>query len=96
MDAKPPGTFGLQQLEALKDLLPGKAILGVAGIVHNLKSLFALAQLKYAAGIEAAGDGLRNVTDGLFQKINVGEIVQIDGGPQFIRQHKLLCRGVIG
>ena len=40
--------------------------------------------LKNSAGIVTAADFFRKVTQGLFQKINVRNVIQIDDGTQFV------------
>ena len=82
MDAELLGPQLLQALESFGDLFPGHAVLGLAGVVHHLEALLALPQLEGAAGVEAAGDFLGDVSDGVLQKVDVGDVVQVDGGPQ--------------
>ena len=105
MDAELLGTLGGQTSEGLGDLGAGHAVLGVAGVVHDLETLPGLAQGEHAAGIVAAADPLGNLPDGLLQvvhhrqviqEIDHGEIVQVDDGPQLVRQLELFGRGVIG
>ena len=43
VDAEVLGTLGGQLLVAFDHLLLGHAVLGIAGLVHDLKALFALA-----------------------------------------------------
>ena len=86
----------LQAAEGVGHLGPGQAVLGVPGVVHHLEALFALPQGEGAAGIVPAGDFFGNITDGFLQKVNVGDVVQIDGGPQLGGQGELLRRGVVG
>ena len=85
-----------QTAESLGHLGPGQAVLGVARVVHHLKALLALPQSKSAPRVETAGNLFGDVSDGLLQKVNVSDVVQIDGGPQLVRQDELLCRGVVG
>ena len=96
VDAELLGAHLLQAGEGLSDLLPGHAVLGVAGVVHHLEALLALAQLEHTAGIEAAGDLLGNVADGVFQKVHVADVVQVDGGAQLGGQDEFLGGGVVG
>ena len=96
MEAKVLGAHLLQLFEALGELRAGEAVLGVPRLIHDLEALLAFPQGKGAAGIVAAGDGLRNVPDGFLQKIDVGKIVQVDGGAQLVGQHELLGGGVVG
>ena len=96
VDAKILGTLCSQLLVAVDHLLLGHAVLGVAGLVHDLEALFALAQLEHAAGIKAAGDLFGDIADGILQKVDVGDVVQVDGGPQLGGQGKLLSGGVVG
>ena len=60
MDAKVFGTLCSQLLVAVDHLLLSHAVLGVAGLVHDLEALFALAQLEGAARIVTAEDVLRH------------------------------------
>ena len=65
-------------------------------LVHDLKALLALPQRERPAGVVAAGDGLGHPAQRLVEEIHVGQIVQIDGGPQPIGQQEFLCRGLVG
>ena len=96
VDAEGPRPLGPQGPEGLGDLGPGHAVFGVAGGVHHLEPVLALPQSEHAAGVIAAEDGLRNVPDGLLQKRHMGQVVQIDDGPQRVRQPVLLRQGVVG
>ena len=96
MEAEPFGPQGFELGERFRQLGPGHAVLGLAGVVHDLEALLAFAQLEHAAGIVAAGDGLRDKAQGALQKVHMGQIVQIDGGAQFGGQLKFLSRGVVG
>ena len=96
VDAELLGPHGRQTGEGLRDLLPGHAVLGVAGVVHHLEALPGLSQGEHAAGIIAAADLLRHMADGLLQIVYQGQVVQIDDGPQPVRQLELLRRRVIG
>ncbi len=96
MEAEVLGAQGLELFEALVELLGGEAVFGVAGGVHHLKALFGGGQLEGAAGIIPAGDGLGDIADGILQKVDVGEIVEIDGGPQLCRQLKFAGGGLVG
>ena len=71
VDAEVLGTLGGQLLVAFDHLLLGHAVLGIAGLVHDLKALFALAQTEGAARVIAAEDVLRHTGDTL-QKFHHG------------------------
>ena len=96
MQAKAFRPHSGQTPERFRDLRAGHAIFGVAGVIHDLKALPALAQRKHAAGIIAAADRLRNLPDGFFQEIHQREIVQIDQRPQPPRLLKLFRGRVVG
>ena len=72
-----------QLFVAVDHLLLGHAVLGIAGLVHDLKALFALAQTEGAARVIAAEDVLRHTGDTL-QKFHHGGIVQIDISAQLV------------
>ena len=86
----------LQAAKRLGHLGAGEAVLGVARVVHNLESLFALAQGKGAAGIIPAGYFFGNHTNGIPKEVDVGDIIQVDGSPKLGGQGKFLCGGVVG
>ena len=86
----------LQAAEGLGHLGPGHAVFGLAGVVHHLKALLRFPQGEGAAGIEPAGDALGDIADGVLQKIDVADVVQVDGGPQLGGQGELLGGGVVG
>ena len=96
VDAELLRTLGLEQAERLGDLRARHAILGVAGIVHDLKAFTRLAERERAARIEAAADLLRDIADRLFQKVHVRNVVQIDGRAELCRQAVILGRRLIG
>ncbi len=96
MDAKTLGPHALQLLKALEKLLPGKAVLAVPRGIHDLKALLAFSQPEDPAGVEAAGDGLGDIAQRLLQKVDVGEIIQIDDRPQLCRQLVLGGGGLVG
>ena len=96
VDAELLSALRLQALKRLGDLGGSHAVLGVAGVVHHLEALLALAQLEHTAGIEAAGDLLGDVADGLLQEVNVGDVVQVNGGAQLGGQSELLSGSVVG
>ena len=94
VDAEVFRTHGLELLIALDNLFLGEAVLGLAGVVHDLEALFALTQGKDAAGIVAAGDGLGDVADCLLQEVDVGEVIQVDDGVLLVRLNVLFRRDV--
>ena len=96
MDAELLRTQLLQPAECLGDLSPGHAVLGLSRVIHDLKALFALSNLEYSPWIIPAGDLLGNIAQGVFQKFHMGDVIQIDGGPQLLCQDELLCRGIVG
>ncbi len=63
--------LGLQDLKALKQLLSGKTILGIAGIIHD-----AVAHFENAARIIPAAHGLRQLSSqDLLQERNMGDVI---------------------
>lgn len=88
-----PEFLGAQLLQpdiALLDLLGGHAILGIAGVIHN-----GVTQCKMAAGIVAAADQRRDPYQPI-QKIDMGNVVQIDNSTQLTGQFILRSGGLIG
>ena len=55
----------LQGPEGLGHLLPGHAVLGLAGVIHDLEALLALTQGEGAAGVIPAGDLFGDIADGI-------------------------------
>ncbi len=96
VDAELLRTLGLEHAERLGDLRARHTILGVTGVIHDLKALARLAERERAARIEAAADPLRDIADGLLQKIHVRNVVQIDGRTELCRQTVVLGRRLIG
>ena len=96
MDAKLLRAPGLEHPERLGDLLARHAVLGVAGVVHDLKALARLAERERAARIEAAADPLRDIADRLFQKVHVRNIIKVDDRAELCRQAVILGRGLVG
>ena len=96
MDAEALGPHGFQLFKALKELLPGKAVFTVPRGVHDLKALLARPQLEDPARVEAAGDGLGDIAQGLLQKVDVGEVVQVDHRPQLFCQLVFVGGGLVG
>ena len=90
MDAEFFNALSFQYMKCLKQLLRGHAVLGIPRIVHNV-----IADLKKPARIVPAAYRLRNTSDCPFQKINMGNVIQVDDCPQLIRILILLCRSVI-
>lgn len=84
-----------QLFVAVDHLLLGHTVLGIAGLVHDLKALFALAQLEGPAGVIAAEDLLRHPGHPL-QKLHHGGVVQIDVGAQLVGLLHILHRGLVG
>ena len=96
VDAKLLRAPGLEHPERLGDLLARHAVLGVAGVVHDLKALARLAERERAARIEAAADPLRDIADRLFQKVHVRNIIKVDDRAELCRQAVILGRGLVG
>ena len=95
MDAEVLGTLGGQLLIAVDHLLLGHAILGVAGLVHDLEALFALAQLERSARVVAAEDVLGHACHPL-QELHHGGVVQVDVGTQLIGFFHVVHGGLVG
>ena len=68
-------TLRLQNLVGFDNLLLGHAVFCLAGASHDLG-----AYTEVSAGIETAADSLRNVAYGLFEEVDMSEIVKIDDG----------------
>ena len=83
-------TFTQKDLISFCHLLPGHAIFGITGIIHNI-----VGNSKMPARIIAAADRIRYISH-FFQKINMGDIIQIDSYIQLPGQLKILCRRSIG
>ena len=96
VDAEVLGSQLLQAGERLLHLLLGHAVLGVPRLVHDLEALLALPQGEGAAGIVAAGDGLRDTAQGVIEEVHVGQVVQVDDGPQLVGVAELLGGGLVG
>ena len=91
MDPKFLRAFFLQDAEGFKHLRCGHSVFCISGIVHD-----AVSHLKHTARIIAAANAFRDSAQGLFQEINMCEIIQINGSSQFAGIHIILCRRVIG
>ena len=80
-----------QDTEPLKHLLFRKTVFCLSGIVHNIRP-----HGKISSRIEPAAQTLRQIPQSLFQKFNMRNIVQVNGSAKLLRQHKFLCRRIIG
>ena len=96
MDAEVLGTQLRQAGEGLGNLGAGHAVLGVAGVVHDLEALPGLSQGEHTAGIVAAADGLGHRADGLGQIVHQSQVVQVDDGAQLMGQLEFLGGRVVG
>ena len=77
---------------AFEELSLGKAVFGIAGIVHD-----PVAHLEDAAGIVAQGHGLRELpVQDLFKEGDVGDVIEVDDGAQLRRKGVLLSGSVVG
>lgn len=74
----------------LKHLLRGETVFSIARIVHDV-----IADGKISAGIVTAAQGLGQITDGLLQEIDMGDVIQIDGGTDFCRIFEFMGRGIV-
>ena len=81
----------LQNLKCLANLLCGHAVFGIAGIVHDV-----IADFKQTARVKTAADGLRNMSQGFLQTLDMSDIVQVDDGSQLFRIGKFLRRRIVG
>ena len=70
MDTEIFCAFCFQDLECLKDLLGGHAVLGITWIIHDV-----IADLEQSAWIITAADGLRNITDRVLHTLDMGDII---------------------
>ncbi len=91
MDTEMLHAPGLQNSIAFKHLLCGKTILGITRIVHDIRS-----QRKISAWIKAATHGLWQISQSLFQEINMCNIIQVNRCANPGRIGKFLRRGIIG
>ena len=82
--------LALEDFISLNNLLMSHTVFCIAGVIHNV-----VGNGKMSAGIVTAADGFRNVGN-LLQKVNMSNIIQIDGYIQFTSQFKVLCRSCIG
>ena len=80
----------LEDFISLNNLFMSHTVFCIAGVIHNV-----VGNGKMSAGIVTAADCFRNVGN-LFQKVNMSNIIQIDGYIQFTSQFKVLCRSCIG
>ena len=87
MDTEPLCTLLPKDPERLKELLRRHAVLGIPGIVHDI-----IADAEQSARIIPAADGLRNVSENIFQEIDVGEVIQIDDAAQLVDIGKFFRR----
>ena len=74
-------TLCLQDLISLKHLLRGETVFSIARIVHDV-----IADGKISAGIVTTAQGLGQITDGLLQEIDMGDVIQIDDCIQLVCQ----------
>ena len=95
VDAKVLGALGHQLFVAVDHLLLGHAVFGIAGLVHHLEALFALAQAEGAARIVAAEHRLRH-TGHPVQEVHHGGVVQVDVGTQLMGLLHVLHGGLVG
>ena len=91
VDTKILHTFILQDTEAFKQLLGSKPILRVPRIVHDI-----VADGEVSARVIAATQSLRQISQCLLQKINMRDVVQVDGSADFLRVGKFLRRRIVG
>ena len=91
MDTEILCPLALKDLIGINQLILGHTILGISGVVHD-----SVAEFEHTSRIIAAADGLRNVSDGLLQEINMGKIIQIDNSAKLICVCKFLRRRIVG
>ena len=84
-----------QLLVAVDHLLLGHAVLGIPGLVHDLKALLALAQLEGAARIVAAEDVLRH-TGHPVEEVHHRGVVEVDISAQLVGLLHVLHGGLVG
>ena len=95
VDAEVLCALGGQLFVAFDHLLFGHAVLGIAGLVHDLEALFALAQAEGPAGVVAAEDVFRHTGHPL-KELHHGGVVQIDVCAQLIGFLHILHRSLVG
>ena len=84
-------SFCFQDLKCFKELFCGHTVFCISRVIHDI-----VADFKESTRIVTAADGLRNISDGFFQKINMGNIIQVDDCSQFCCILIFLCRCGIG
>ena len=95
MDAKVLCALCHQLLVAFDHLLLGHAVLGIAGLVHDLEAFLALAQLEGPARVVAAEDVLGDPGHTV-QEVHHGGIVQVDVCAQLVCLLHVLHGGLVG
>ena len=73
----------------LDDLLMGHTVFSVARVIHNIVS-----DGKMSTRVIAAAYGLRNISHFL-QKVDVGNIIQIDNSTKVIAESELINRRIV-
>ena len=82
--------LALEDFVSLNNLLMSHTVFCIAGVIHNV-----VGNSKMSAGIVTAANSFRNIGN-LFQKVNMSNIIKINGYIQFACQLKVLCRSCIG
>ena len=83
-------TLSQKALVGLDNLLMSHAIFSIAGVIHDV-----VGDGEMSARVVAAAYSIRNIGH-LFQKVDMSDIVQINGDIQLARQLEVLRRGSIG
>ena len=90
MHAKMLYTLSQKTFIGLDDLLMSHAIFSIAGVIHNI-----VGDSKMSTGVVTAAYSIRNIGH-LFQEVDMGNIIQINGYIQLASQLEVFCRGSIG
>ena len=90
MHAKMLYALSQEALVSLDNLLMSHAIFGITGVIHNVVS-----DSKMSTGVVTAAYSIRNIGH-LFQEVDMGNIIQINGYIQLASQLEVFCRGSIG
>ena len=92
MDAKMFHTLFLKDPHALEQLLLGKSVLGITGVIHD-----PIGHPEHAARVIAKAHRLRELTaEDIFQERNVRDVIKVDDRSELCRKRVFLRRCVVG
>ena len=90
MNAEMLNALCLENFISLNNLLVRHAVFCIAGVIHDV-----VGDCKMSARIIAAADGFRNIGN-LFEEVDMGEIIKVDGYVQLACQLEVLSRSCVG